>query len=97
MKYYEFLYELLAKQYELARIDEARDATIIQVMDKAIEPDFRTKPKRARMVLISTMAAGFVAVVLAFLSDVLKHARQNPEHARRWGLFRGYLRIRRTT
>src|ERR1041384_726538 len=36
VKYYEFLYELLAKQYELAKIDEAKDATIIQVMDKAI-------------------------------------------------------------
>src|SRR5882672_11311904 len=33
VKYYEFLYELLAKQYELAKIDEAKDATIVQVMD----------------------------------------------------------------
>src|SRR5206468_12552942 len=46
VKYYEFLYELLAKQYELAKIDEAKDATIIQVLDKAIEPDRRSKPKR---------------------------------------------------
>src|SRR5206468_1097545 len=44
VKYYEFLYELLAKQYELAKIDEAKDATIIQVMDKAIEPDKKSKP-----------------------------------------------------
>src|SRR6267154_3961458 len=36
LKYYEFLYELLAKQYELAKIDEAKDATIVQVMDRAI-------------------------------------------------------------
>jgi len=30
VKYYEFLYELLAKQYELAKIDEAKDATIVR-------------------------------------------------------------------
>src|SRR5258706_239199 len=46
VKYYEFLYELLAKQYELAKIDEAKDATVIQVMDRAIEPDRRSKPVR---------------------------------------------------
>src|SRR5439155_19688150 len=45
LKYYEFLYELLAKQYELAKIDEAKDATVIQIMDKAIEPDRKSKPK----------------------------------------------------
>src|SRR5260370_7933453 len=39
VKYYEFLYELLAKQYELAKIDEPKDATIIQFLDEAIDPD----------------------------------------------------------
>src|SRR6266702_3591979 len=45
VKYYEFLYELLAKQYELAKIDEAKDATVVQVMDRAIEPDRKSKPR----------------------------------------------------
>src|SRR5206468_2797629 len=45
VKYYEFLYELLAKQYELAKIDEAKDATVVQVLDKAIEPETKTRPK----------------------------------------------------
>jgi len=55
VKYYEFLYELLAKQYELAKIDEAKEATIIQVMDKAIEPDRKSKPKRMLIVALSAL------------------------------------------
>ncbi len=38
VKYYETLFELLAKQYEIARIDEAKDATLIQVLDRAVIP-----------------------------------------------------------
>ncbi|TMH98249.1 MAG: lipopolysaccharide biosynthesis protein, partial [Betaproteobacteria bacterium] len=46
MRYNELTYELLAKQYEIAKIDEAKDSAIIQVMDKAIEPDRKSKPAR---------------------------------------------------
>ena len=46
MKYNEVTYELLAKQYEMAKIDEAKDSAVIQVMDKAIEPDRKSKPRR---------------------------------------------------
>ena len=33
------LFELLAKQYELARIDEAREGALIQVVDPATKPE----------------------------------------------------------
>ena len=39
VKYFETLFELLAKQYEFAKIDEAKDATLIQIMDRAIRPE----------------------------------------------------------
>jgi len=63
VKYYEFLYELLAKQYELTKLDEAKDATVIQVMDKAIEPDRKSKPRLGLIVLLSALVAGFVAIL----------------------------------
>jgi len=97
VKYYEFLYEFLAKQYELAKMDEAKDASIIQVLDIAIEPDFRTRPKRTQFVLIWFVAAGFVAIILAFLLEARERARQDPERVRRWQVLRAYLRIRRAT
>jgi uncharacterized protein involved in exopolysaccharide biosynthesis len=91
IKYNEFLFELLAKQYEFAKIEEAKNSAIIQVMDKAILPDRKSKPKRALIVIVATLAAGFVAVVLAFVLEALAKARQNPEQAERLAAFRRYL------
>jgi tyrosine-protein kinase Etk/Wzc len=57
VKYQETLFELLAKQYELAKLDEARDAVVIQVIDKAVPPERKVRPKRAMIVLLSTITA----------------------------------------
>ena len=45
-KYQETLFEIFAKQYELARTDEAREGALIQVVDVATEPEKKYKPKR---------------------------------------------------
>jgi uncharacterized protein involved in exopolysaccharide biosynthesis len=94
VKYYEFLYELLAKQYELAKIDEAKDATIIQVMDKAIEPDRKSKPKRAQYVLIWTLSAGFIALLWAFVREAAEKAKKNPNRTERMMRLKAYLRFK---
>src|SRR5207245_2961053 len=81
VKYNEFLYELLAKQYELAKIDEAKDATIVQVMDSAIEPDRRTRPKRSQIVLLSALAALFASVLWVLIYEAAAKAKAFPEKA----------------
>jgi uncharacterized protein involved in exopolysaccharide biosynthesis len=91
VKYYEFLYELLAKQYELAKIDEAKDAAVVQVMDKAVEPDRKTKPKRALIVILSMSIALLVGIILAFVSEAMANSRGNPRQADRWQAFRRHL------
>jgi uncharacterized protein involved in exopolysaccharide biosynthesis len=92
VKYYEFLYELLAKQYELAKIDEAKDATVVQVMDKAIEPDRKSKPRRTIIVLVSAFVALFVAILWAFLREAIARVRTDREQAFRLESLRDYLR-----
>jgi uncharacterized protein involved in exopolysaccharide biosynthesis len=94
VKYYEFLYELLAKQYELAKIDEAKDATIVQVMDKAIEPDRKSKPHRALIVILTALAVGFLVVIWVFLKETGQRAWKDPEQASRLETLRGYMRWR---
>ena len=47
LKYNETLFELLSKQFELAKLDEARDAVVIQVIDRAVPPERKSRPKRA--------------------------------------------------
>jgi len=92
VKYYEFLYELLAKQYELAKIDEAKDATIIQVMDKAIEPDRRSKPRRTLITVISTISALFFSVLWAFARETVSRAKADPQRASRLESLHRYLK-----
>jgi uncharacterized protein involved in exopolysaccharide biosynthesis len=92
VKYYEFLYELLAKQFELAKIDEAKDATIIQVLDKALEPDRKSKPKRTLIVAVWTLLALFASVVWAFVREAASRVKADPEQASRLRTLRGYLR-----
>lgn len=84
VKYYETMFELLAKQYELARADEAKDGSLIQVLDKAIPAERRTSPKRALM----TIAGGALGLVLGLLLTAVhglyRASRNNPASAGRW-------------
>ena len=92
VKYYEFLYELLAKQFELAKIDEAKDATVIQVMDKAIEPDRKSKPRRGLIILLAAVATFFVSIVAVTIREAAKRMTATPEQALKFKTLRSYLR-----
>src|SRR5262249_15790709 len=59
-KYQETLFELFARQYELARADESREGALSQVVDVAQPPEKKSRPRRAM-----TAAAAMVATVLA--------------------------------
>jgi uncharacterized protein involved in exopolysaccharide biosynthesis len=94
VKYYEFLYELLAKQYELAKIDEAKDATIVQVMDKAIEPDRKSKPKRTQIVVLSAFLTLFISIIWAFVREATLRTEADPDRASKLEILRGYVKWR---
>lgn len=83
VKYYETIYELLAKQFELAKIDEAKDSSVIQVIDKAVEPDRKSKPKRAITVLLSATITGFAVVIWIFLRLALSRLKGSPAQSER--------------
>ncbi len=92
VKYHETLFELLAKQYEAARIDEARDAFVVQQLDKAIPPEKQSWPKRSIVVLVATFLALLVAIAAATLMDAVERANEDPQFAARRQLFQFYLR-----
>lgn len=50
-KYQEALFEILAKQYEIARLEEANNTSVIQILDPAEIPERKNRPSRARLVL----------------------------------------------
>jgi len=80
LKYYETLYEILVKNYELAKIDEAKDYVLVQVIEKAIPPEKKAKPKRKLMVFVATISAFFFSVLLAFFQEYLEKASSDPEN-----------------
>jgi uncharacterized protein involved in exopolysaccharide biosynthesis len=74
MKYHETLFEVLARQYEIARIDEAKDATLIQVLDASVVPEKKSRPKRVIIALLAGLLAFIVAVATALILDALKRS-----------------------
>jgi len=76
------LYELLTQQYEMARIQEAKDSSTVQILDVAKVPEKKAKPKRILIVLLSTFTVAFIGVFMAFGKEALERIREekNPEH-----------------
>jgi len=95
LKFAEALYEILLKQYEAAKLDEARDGTVIQVIEKAIPPENRIKPKRTQMVMIAGIVGFFISIFVAIFMEFLERSRSNPENRERFELLKQYAAIRR--
>ncbi len=92
VKYYQMLYEMLSKQYEVARLDEAKDIPLIQVLDKAIEPERKFKPQRALITLAAVFFGFILALVVAFVSEAMNQPKTN-EQAEKWRQLKAYLRF----
>jgi tyrosine-protein kinase Etk/Wzc len=90
LKYQETLFELMANQYELARVDEARDATIIQVLDRAVPPAIKSKPKRTLMVIVATFSGFFLAILAAFFMEFVENVSGDEENRKVIELIRKY-------
>lgn len=90
VKYRQMLYELLAKQYELARLDEAKDLSSLQILDLAVEPERRAKPKRAFIVIGGTLFGFLLGMGAAFALETRRRA--GVENNRKWSELKSLLR-----
>jgi tyrosine-protein kinase Etk/Wzc len=95
--YHEALFQLLAKQYEAAKIDEARDTLIVQQFDKATPPERKSWPPRTILVVASALLSLFVASVAVFLMEAMEHAKEDAQFAEHLELLKFYLRGRQKT
>ena len=71
VKTHEAVYEQLTRQYEIAKLSEAKDSSTIQILDEAVVPTKKSKPKRALILMLATITAFFCAVMIAFVSEYL--------------------------
>lgn len=84
VKYYETMFELLAKQYELARADEAKESSQIQLLDQAIAAERKTNPKRALITIGGAIAGCLLGLLLTFFHALYRSSRNNPASQSRW-------------
>ena len=82
-KYQETLYELFAKQFEMAKLDEAREGATIQVVDAAQPPERKSKPKKALIAVLATLASGFALLLFVFVRQALRNGAQDEETAQK--------------
>lgn len=88
-KYQETLFELFARQFELARVDESREGALIQIVDPATPPEWKSRPKRG-------FIAAFTALVVATMLLLWIVARHSWSRSRRPGL-KKRLQLARST
>ncbi len=65
-KYQETLFDLFARQYESARVDESREGTLIQVVDPATPPERKSGPSHL-MHGVAWMGAGLFGAIALFI------------------------------
>jgi tyrosine-protein kinase Etk/Wzc len=91
-KYQETLFELFSRQYEIARVDESREGAVIQVVDRALPPERKTKPKKAIIAIIATLATGIALLLFVFVRQSLRNASGDAESASKFQRLRHHLR-----
>jgi uncharacterized protein involved in exopolysaccharide biosynthesis len=82
-KYQETLFDLLARQYEAARVDESREGALIQVVDPAKPPEWKSRPKRAMTAIVSTLGALCALIAYVVFTDMWQRAKRQPRVARK--------------
>lgn len=69
-KYQETLFEMYARQFELARVDESREGALIQVLDPATRPEKKSKPNRAVLTITAALATLIALVLFTILRGI---------------------------
>jgi tyrosine-protein kinase Etk/Wzc len=97
LKYRQAMFDLLLKQYDAAKLDESKDAAIIQVVEPAIEPDRRSSLKPPLMILLFTLGGAFAGCLLALLLWWKECLQSDPRMAKQLGTLRSAFIGLRTT
>ena len=73
------VFELLTQQYEMAKIEEAKEDIAFQVIDPAIPPEKRIKPKRRLNVMLAGIVSLFAGIFLVFFLEYLENLKKREE------------------
>ncbi|MBN1755898.1 hypothetical protein JW877_06755 [bacterium] len=66
------LYEFLVQQYEQAKIQEAKDTPVINILARATPPEIKHRPKKSIVTVAAAMAAFILTIILLAFGQLLK-------------------------
>jgi capsule polysaccharide export protein KpsE/RkpR len=89
-KFQEVLFELYNKLCELARLDMAKNLTVLQVIDTALPPERRSNQRMLPSVLAGALTF-ILMIFVAFGRNYLEHIRNQEDEAQRLSYIVGYL------
>jgi uncharacterized protein involved in exopolysaccharide biosynthesis len=62
----------MLQEYEKSRFEEEKETSLVVVLDRAVPPDFRSRPRRGLMVAVAGGLSIAVSVLLAFLFEAVQ-------------------------
>ncbi len=95
VKYYEAIFEILARQFEMAKLDEAKQGALIQVVDSAVPPDKRSFPRRGLIVIGATALGFFIGTFLALTQAGLGRIKNDPNVSEKFTTLKQALSVRK--
>lgn len=93
LKTQEAIFEQLKKQFEIAKYNEAKDSSSLQILDDAVVPTKKSKPKRSVIVMLSVVAAFFVSIFMVFIMEYFD--KMSDADKMRWQEIKDSFRFRR--
>jgi tyrosine-protein kinase Etk/Wzc len=94
VQYHTLIFDLIARQFEAARLDEAKASPVIQVLDAAQPPDRKSGPFRALWMLAGGILGFFFGCARVIGSYVIARVEADEVRARRLDQFRRALSFR---
>jgi len=91
VKYYETIFDILARQFEAAKLDEAKQGAVIQVVDRAIPPDKKSFPRRGLIVIVATAVGFFLSILIALVQEGWQRMKNDRETFEQVGRLRSAL------
>ena len=78
----ESVYDMLVRQFEVSRLNAENDVSTIQVIQKALVPERKSKPAKSKLVMTSAFASLFFSLLLTFVMENM--TKMTGENLKRW-------------
>ena len=96
VRYWENIVELIGQLSELGKIDERRDLSLFQVLDHAIAPQDKSKPRTALAAILTFLGVGIVCLFWVLLQAYIGQRKtQSDLFEEQWSELKSLLMFRK--